>query len=102
MNLYQSYFSKQSTNWILCYDEAGDKMTKNRKSTAHIIKVLRIDHDLKQADVAAILQTSQTMYSYYEKGSHELPSRHVIKLSELYNVSTDYIFGLTDKKERNK
>lgn len=73
-----------------------------KRDTAHIIKVLRVDHELKQLDVANILQTSQTMYSNYERGTHELPSRHVIKLSEFYNVSTDYIFGLTDKKERNK
>lgn len=73
-----------------------------KRNTAHIIKVLRVDHDLKQSDVADILQTSQTMYSNYERGTHELPARHILKLSEFYNVSTDYIFGLTDKKERNK
>ncbi len=70
------------------------------KNYVEIIKELREDSDLKQKDVAEILQTTQQVYSRYELGVNELPIRHLIILSNLYKVSTDYILGLTNKKER--
>lgn len=59
-----------------------------------IMRDLREDADLTQTNVAQALGTSQTMYARYERGANELPIRHLIKLSKLYNVSTDYILGL--------
>lgn len=67
----------------------GDKMEYQKT-----IRDLREDHDLTQEQVAKILGTSQTMYARYERGASELPIRHLIKLSKLYKVSTDYILGL--------
>jgi transcriptional regulator with XRE-family HTH domain len=58
---------------------------------------LREDADLTQAQVAAKLGTSQTMYARYERGANELPIHHLIKLCELYHVSSDYFLGLCDK-----
>ena len=63
-----------------------------------IIRNLREDNDMTQKQVADYLGTSQTMYARYERGANELPIRHLLKLSKLYKVSTDYILGLTDKK----
>ncbi len=60
------------------------------------IRDLREDADLTQAEVAAILGTSQTMYARYERGANELPIHHLLKLCELYKVSSDYILGLSD------
>ena len=60
------------------------------------IRDLREDADLTQLDVAEVLGTSQTMYARYERGANELPIRHLIALCRLYNVSADYILGLTD------
>lgn len=60
------------------------------------IKELREDNDLKQADIAKLLQTTQQVYSRYEKGLNELPLRHLITLSRFYKVSCDYILGETD------
>lgn len=57
---------------------------------------LREDSDLTQAQVAAKLGTSQTMYARYERGANELPIHHLIKLCELYHVSSDYFLGLRD------
>ena len=62
------------------------------------LRDLREDHDKTQQDIANILQTSQTMYARYERGANELPIRHLIKLHELYNVSADYILGISNKK----
>lgn len=63
-----------------------------------IIRDLREDHDMTQEQVAHILGTSQTMYARYERSASEMPIRHLISLAKLYNVSTDYILGLTDEK----
>ena len=60
------------------------------------IRELREDNDKTQFEVAEILGTSQTMYARYERGANELPISHLIKLSRLYNVSVDYILGLSD------
>ena len=62
------------------------------------IRDLREDADLTQAQVAEILGTSQTMYARYERGASEMPIRHLIVLSKLYRVSTDYILGLESTK----
>lgn len=61
------------------------------------IRDLREDNDKTQTDIARILNTSQTMYARYERGANELPIRHLITLAKYYNVTTDYILGLTDK-----
>lgn len=58
------------------------------------IKDLREDNHYKQTQVADYLGISQQAYSYYELDKRELPSRHVVKLAELYNVSSDYLLGV--------
>ena len=62
------------------------------------IRELREDNDKTQFEIAEILGTSQTMYARYEHGDKELPIRHLIRLSNLYNVSTDYILGRTNSR----
>ena len=63
------------------------------------IRDLREDNDYTQEFVAHYLGTSQTMYARYERGANELPIRHLLSLCTLYKVSSDYLLGLTDKKE---
>lgn len=63
----------------------------------HIIRALREDHDLTQQQIADVLETSQTMYARYERGANELPIRHLIKLADYYNVTTDYLLGREKK-----
>ena len=55
---------------------------------------LREDHDLTQDQVARLLGTSQTMYSRYERGANELPIHHLVRLCEIYDVTSDYILGI--------
>ena len=66
------------------------------------IRDLREDNDLTQKQVSKILNCSQQVYSNYELGQRDIPTEILIKISKLYNVSTDYILELTDKKEINK
>lgn len=59
---------------------------------------LREDADLTQREVALVLGTSQTMYARYERGANELPLRHLVSLCRLYQVSADYLLGLSQCK----
>ena len=61
---------------------------------------LREDNDLTQQEIATVLGTSQTMYARYERGANELPIRHLITLAKYYDVTTDYLLGLTNKKSK--
>ena len=60
-----------------------------------ILRELCEDRDLMQADIAAVLETTQQVYSRYEKGVNELPLYRLKKLCEYYQVSADYILGLS-------
>lgn len=62
------------------------------------LRDLREDHDLNQTQVAAILKTTQTQYSRWERGAQEIPLHHFITLAKYYRVSLDYLAGLTNKK----
>ncbi|MBQ3553802.1 MAG: helix-turn-helix transcriptional regulator [Clostridia bacterium] len=64
------------------------------------IRELREDRDLKQKDIAEILNTTQQVYSRYENGTNEMPLRHIITLARFYEVSCDYILGETDITKR--
>ena len=62
------------------------------------IRGLREDNDLTQAQVAKILDMSQTGYSKYETGENDIPTRVLIKLADFYGTTTDYLLGRTNKK----
>lgn len=66
------------------------------------IRDLREDKDLKQRQLAEYLNCSQQVYSNYELGQRDIPTDILIKLALLYNVSVDYILGLTNNPKRNK
>lgn len=53
---------------------------------------------IKQQEIANILGTTQQTYSLWELGVREIPFHHVITLAKYYNVSIDYIAGLTNNK----
>ena len=67
------------------------------KGYQQVIRELREDRDLSQADIAKVLNTTQQMYSRYENGICEIPIRHLIKLCDFYHVSADYILGRIDR-----
>ena len=66
------------------------------------IRNLREDKDLPQRDVAAVLGITTQQYSLYERGEREIPFHHAITLAKFYNVSLDYIAGLTNQKRHGK
>ena len=58
------------------------------------LRELREDNDMKQADVAKLLGTTQQVYSRYESGINEIPVHHIITLCKFYKVSADYVLGI--------
>lgn len=61
------------------------------------IRELREDNDMTQQQVADYLKMKQPQYNRYEKGYRDVPSDILIALADLYNTTTDYILGRTDK-----
>ena len=71
------------------------------KEYYQVLRELREDRDLTQRTVAEVLGTTQQVYSRYEKGENEMPIRHLITLCRFYNVSADYLLGIS-KNSRQK
>jgi transcriptional regulator with XRE-family HTH domain len=63
---------------------------------------LREDHDVTQKAVAEYLGIHPNVYRRYEKGARDFPVEIIIKLASYYNVSTDYLLGLTDDPNMKK
>ncbi len=63
------------------------------------IRALREDNDKTQAEIAALLKVGQRTYCDYELGKTRIPIDSMILLAERYNVSMDYICGLTDLRD---
>lgn len=61
------------------------------------LKDLREDHDLTQQKLVEMLDMHKTTYTNYEQGKREIPFELAIRLAILYNVSLDYIAGLSNK-----
>ena len=59
------------------------------------LRGIREDRDIKQKDVAKILNVSQNTYSQYETGVISLTAEVLIKLSDYYDVSIDYLLDRT-------
>ncbi len=64
------------------------------------LRDIREDRDLTQTDIARVLGTTYQYYSTYESGKRELPFSRAIELAEFYNVSLNYLAGLTDVPEK--
>ena len=64
------------------------------KAYCELLRELRESRDLKQSDIAMVLNTTQQVYSRYETGINELPLRHLVTLCSFYHVSADYLLGL--------
>ena len=63
------------------------------------IRALREDHDKTQTEIASLLRVGQRTYCDYELGKTRIPVDSLIVLAKLYNVSMDYICGVTDQRE---
>ena len=65
---------------------------------AEQMRNLRQDNDLSQKKVADMLGVAQTTYSQYELEKRPMPIDYLIALCKFYNVSADYMLGLSNRK----
>ena len=65
------------------------------------IRNLREDKDMTQTQMGKILSCSQRVYSNYERGDIDIPTRTLIAIAEYHKVSVDYLLGRTDNPELN-
>ena len=63
------------------------------------IRSIRIDKGYTQGQIANYLGISQNTYSQYEIGVLNYPVDAIVKLADIYGVSTDYLLGRTSVKE---
>lgn len=63
------------------------------------IRDLREDSDKTQAELAKYLGTTAQYYGLYEKGVNEISFERAIMIAKFYNVSLDYLAGLTNNKK---
>ncbi len=61
------------------------------------VRDIREDKEKTQGDIAEVLKITRQQYQLYESGERELPMHHFITLARYYNISLDYLAGLTDK-----
>ena len=66
--------------------------------TENRIRELRNNLNLSQESLATILDTTQQAVSRMESDLHNIPTNLLIKMSKIFNVTTDYILGCSDIK----
>ena len=62
------------------------------------LRDLREDNDIKQITLADYLHVKQSTYSDYENGKINIPIDQLIRISDFYNVSLDFLVERTDVK----
>ncbi len=63
------------------------------------LKAIRRERGKTQMQVADFLHIKQNAYSQYETGRREIPLALLVRLSEYYEVSVDFLLGLTDQED---
>lgn len=57
---------------------------------------LRKQHNMTQRDVASYLSIAQPSYIRYENGTAEPTLDNLVRLADLFDVSSDYLIGRSD------
>ena len=63
------------------------------------LKELRIEKGLTQDELASYLKVARSNISKYEQGTVDLSNEFLIQLSNFFNVTTDYLLGLSDIRD---
>lgn len=63
------------------------------------LKDLRDELNLDQKEMGERLNISASAYGYYEQGRNEPSLQTLIKIAQTFNVTTDYLLGLTNTRE---
>ena len=73
----------------------NEKINLVNKMHLERLKLIRIEKNLTQANIAEILNVKRGTYASWECGNDTIPTKQLYKLAEYYHKSCDYILGLT-------
>ena len=62
------------------------------------LKALRKERNMRQVDMAALLECTVRHYQRIEYGDINIPALTLIKLADYFNVTTDYLLGRSDRR----
>ena len=65
------------------------------------IKNLRKSHKLTQAELSDILNIGQSTLANFENGKRTIPTDIITKLAQYFNVTTDYLLGISSEPTTN-
>ena len=94
LRLYYKILLQERKKGKIKYTE---KREGEKKEKMYRIRDLREDRDLTQRELAKILKTTQQQYSKIETGKSDITGEKLKLLAEFYNVSADYLLGLTNR-----
>ena len=63
------------------------------------LRDIRVEHNLKQEDIAKVLGLDRSAYSGYETGRSKISVKNLCKLSDIYNVTLGQLVGKTEENE---
>ena len=63
------------------------------------IRNIREENNLSQAEMAKILNCTQSAYCHYEVGNRDMPTKFLIAIADYFCCSTDYLLGRSSSKK---
>lgn len=69
---------------------------KRRNITSERLKAVRVNNNLRQKELCDKIGVMITTYSGYENGKHDIPTDIIARICELFEISADYIIGISD------
>lgn len=91
-----------SCDYILYNTDERNPHNIVKRENLNRLKEIRKEKKLTQSEVSKILNMSQNGLSQYETSTNDIPTNILIKLSEFYNTSIDYILCRTDNNKKYK
>ena len=82
-----------SVDYLLGRDESPAAQPPRGGSGQLQLAALRREHGMTQAQAAAMLGCSTSLYARYERGERPLPLPLAVKLADLYGVTLDRLAG---------
>lgn len=100
-NKFGEYVQKYSQTFITFHDYNGKQKGDEPVDIGTRLKQVR-EGKASQQQIAELLNTTQQQVSKYENNIQEIPCRHIITLALYFNVTADYLLGLTDTPSKLK
>lgn len=66
------------------------------------LRGLRLEKDMTQADLAKVFELSTTTVASWEQGRSRPNIEEIAQIATYFNVSVDYLLGLTEEKRPNE